>query len=1032
LHKEAAKTIVSRIQDASKFFKTEEDVRLRCEGIFIDELNKMKVTYNPSYEAQVSSGFIDALFNQLCIEYKKPGELVRRFDFHVRDKSKYIHALAAKYRIAEEQIVCVLIDGFSIGYFRKNLQGVLVKDGPYAINEKSISHFISLAHATQAKALISENLLNDFGFNSPAMQQITVALWNALCSHKDPRTEMFFKEWHRLFGQISGISDGSSPILNEAIKIGLTFDTFDYSKYVFVLQTTYAIYIKHIALMILQAKQFGYYRLYQEHLEESLYDISMVVENGSIFYGLGISNFMEGDFFCWYVLEWNEEIEQAIQTVIKILGQYEPSTASLKPEVVKDLLKELYQGLLPKSVRHNLGEYYTPDWLAELTIKESGYKVGDKVLDPSCGSGTFLVLLINRIIEQMKENHSPNEIISHIQNSVYGFDLNPLAVITARTNYLIAIEPYWDAATTIELPVYLTDAIFSPKQDKEYYRYHIDTEDGRLELCIPGVILQNGLLVELLNKIENLVRLSTESGGNVITKTAAETTISNWLKNYIGQHDIEIILDLFSTLYSLEMKNWDGIWCRIIKNHFASALLKDFDVIVGNPPWLKWSALPPAYRETIKEFCVQYDLFSSDKFYGGIESDVSTMVLYSAAEKWLRFGGRLSMLITRSVFKTESSEGFRMFRLPNNEQMYFKVLGVHDFTKVRPFDGAVNKPTLLTLEKQNEATKYPLPWLEWHKVNGAKITNDDILEVVLQKTHVNELYACPINSIGSPWLTIPKSDVEGCRALTKGESEAKFYYARKGICTDSNGIFFGSIVGVQGENTIFENDPSLGRNKTIKRSTVSIENDLLYPIARGKEISYFKWSFGGTFGIVPQKSMHGFSEETMIQKYPKILQYFASHKHLLAKRSSLKRYLPNDPFYACWNIGEYTFSPYKVCWSEISSSFRTCIIANLDGKPIVPDHKIYFIPLDNEEEAKYLCAYLNATIVEELILGYVETTQIGTHITDYVRIPKYLAGHNGHKRLVHLAELAMAGKINIEEARQEASILVSQIINESF
>jgi len=1022
---------VSKILSFSRLLRTEEDVRIRCESVFAHELGNVGIAYNPSYEAQVSSGAIDALFNQLCIEYKRPGEVTRRFDFHVEEKAKYINSLAVKYMIAENQIACVIIDGLSIGFFRKNWEGTLIKSGPFPINEKSITHFITLAHATQAKALISENLLHDFGFNSHTMRQLSTALWSALQSRKDPRTEMFYKEWTRLFGQVSGVSEGNSSILSDSECLGLPIDHLSYSQYIFILQTTYAIYIKHIALMILQSKKLGTYELFNEHLDETLYDISIVIENGSLFTNLGISNFMEGDFFCWYVLEWSDSIEKAIQAVVRLLSRYEPSTASLKPEVVRDLLKELYQGLLPKSVRHSLGEYYTPDWLAELTIKESGYYVGNKVLDPSCGSGTFLVLLINQIIEQLKETHPPSEIISHIQNSVFGFDLNPLAVITARTNYLIAIEPFWDATTTIEIPVYLTDAIFSPKQDKDCYQYHIDTEDGRLELCIPGAIMKNGLLISMLNRIEHLIHLSTDSGNNVISKEVAEDDLSNWLSEHVEENDADMVLNLFRTLHLLEVKNWDGIWCRIIKNHFASALLADFDVIVGNPPWLKWSALPPAYRETIKQFCIQYGLFSSDTYFGGIESDVSTMVLYSAAEKWLRHGGRLSMLITRSVFKTESSEGFRMFRLPDDKQTYFKVICVHDFTRLHPFDDAVNKPTLLTIEKQNEATVYPIPWFEWSKQNKTSISSRDPFEIVNKKTSINELCAFPINSLGSPWLTISKSAVEGCQALIKSELDEKHYRARKGICTDKNGVYYGAVVRTQEKNVVFENNPSFGRDKSIKKSTVSIEDGLVYPVARGTEISYFRWIFGGTHGVLPQNSMHGFSENKMLSEYPMALRYLASHKQSLLKRSSLKRYLQNDPFYSCWNVGAYTFSPYKVCWAEISGKFGTCIISELNGKPVVPDHKIYFIPLENEEEAKYLCTYLNATIIEALVLGYAETTQIGTHITDYVSIPKYSAENENHKELSLIYDRVIAEKTSISEARHESSILVVKILNKT-
>ena len=57
------------------------------------------------------------------------------------------------------------------------------------------------------------------------------------------------------------------------------------------------------------------------------------------------------------------------------------------------MLKMLYHGLMPREIRHNLGEYYTPDWLAEHVLNELGYagQIDKRLLDPACGSGTFLV-----------------------------------------------------------------------------------------------------------------------------------------------------------------------------------------------------------------------------------------------------------------------------------------------------------------------------------------------------------------------------------------------------------------------------------------------------------------------------------------------------------------------------------------------------------------------------------------------------------------------------------------------------------------
>ena len=171
------------------------------------------------------------------------------------------------------------------------------------------------------------------------------------------------------------------------------------------------------------------------------------LESGSIFRKLNITNFLEGDLFAWYTAVWSEAIEKLVREMAGRLDNYNPGTLSEGPSDSRDLLKKLYQQLFPKSVRHDLGEYYTPDWLAEHVLNEIGY-VGDpdkRLLDPACGSGTFLVMAINRIRRWYDENRErcgfeETGLCRKILANAIGFDLNPIAVMAARTNYLIAIR----------------------------------------------------------------------------------------------------------------------------------------------------------------------------------------------------------------------------------------------------------------------------------------------------------------------------------------------------------------------------------------------------------------------------------------------------------------------------------------------------------------------------------------------------------------------------------------------------------------
>jgi hypothetical protein len=52
-------------------------------------------------------------------------------------------------------------------------------------------------------------------------------------------------------------------------------------------------------------------------------------------------------------------METLIRRMVACLDEYDPKTLSIDPVESRDLLKKLYQLLFPKTVRHDLGEYYT-------------------------------------------------------------------------------------------------------------------------------------------------------------------------------------------------------------------------------------------------------------------------------------------------------------------------------------------------------------------------------------------------------------------------------------------------------------------------------------------------------------------------------------------------------------------------------------------------------------------------------------------------------------------------------------------------
>ncbi|MFW9779672.1 MAG: class I SAM-dependent DNA methyltransferase [Candidatus Heimdallarchaeota archaeon] len=116
-------------------------------------------------------------------------------------------------------------------------------------------------------------------------------------------------------------------------------------------------------------------------------------------------------------------------------------------EIQGDFFRELYEELITKTSRLERGEYYTPDWLADLIVGEvwriwnqsvlgKAGKKNPKILDPACGSGTFIFMFVNLYYERVSKKPPRN---NHLE--VHGFDINPIAVYVARINYILAIPP---------------------------------------------------------------------------------------------------------------------------------------------------------------------------------------------------------------------------------------------------------------------------------------------------------------------------------------------------------------------------------------------------------------------------------------------------------------------------------------------------------------------------------------------------------------------------------------------------------------
>lgn len=139
------------------------------------------------------------------------------------------------------------------------------------------------------------------------------------------------------------------------------------------------------------------------------------------------------DTFSW-PLEANGGLDRALQRLFLRVNAYDFS--SLSEEVVGDI----YQNFLPPPKRKRLGEFYTPKHVVDYIIKETATLAGPvdypTLLDPACGSGTFLLRYLYHLEEDSKRRGvklDPEE----VAKAIWGFDVNPFA------SYVAAFQLLW-------------------------------------------------------------------------------------------------------------------------------------------------------------------------------------------------------------------------------------------------------------------------------------------------------------------------------------------------------------------------------------------------------------------------------------------------------------------------------------------------------------------------------------------------------------------------------------------------------------
>ncbi|MBM4034628.1 MAG: hypothetical protein FJ291_23030, partial [Planctomycetes bacterium] len=775
-----ADSLVGSTRNLMRAARNEEELRIGFEKALDPLLRHLGIARDPHYEKTVyhstGTGRADAVHGQVLLEYEGPrafrSQAVVRHCFG--QLAEYIGGEARADRpamfVEDPKFVGVGFDGESI--FFVHYRGPKVKPwveldpedfvlmGPYPFEQAAAKTLLTYMRALSRQLLTAEELARAFAPRGEIAPWVVNALVDALANWPNsPRVRTFFDEWRRLFGIVYGegfATHGAEEAESLRRAYGLA-PKADLQSLLFCVHTYFALLMKLLAAELISISKTSFMSSFCHDLANSddpeLDAKLAAVESGGVYAKRGITNFLEGDFFRWYLDALSPPLRYRIRELAGALGGFEPATSSITPEVQRDLLKKLYQYLVPQEVRHDLGEYYTPDWLAELTLDEAGYdgSTHKRFLDPACGSGTFLSLAIQRAREfGAEQGEPPRETAKRILANVWGFDLNPLAVIAARTNYLFALGDLLHEVENPEIPVYLADSILWPQRagalSAEDY---VPVPTTVKVFHVPTLWVKNNGF--LMRRAAPLVEEMTRA-----KYSPAEALKRLKRKGLVLPGKESVVRSFYEELSELEERGENGIWARFLKNAFAPMVAGKFDYVVGNPPWIRWGYLSQDYRNATLGMWKDYGLFSLGGMaarLGGGEKDFSMLFTYAAMDFYVADKGKLAFLITQEVFKSKGAgEGFRRFRL--GDRTPFRILKAHDLVHVQPFEGAANKTAILVARK-GEPTRYPVPYTVWRrKPRVGRIPTDTPHKVALSRLQKTRLLAKPMEGMTGSWQTL--------------------------------------------------------------------------------------------------------------------------------------------------------------------------------------------------------------------------------------------------------------------------------------
>lgn len=388
--------------------------------------------------------------------------------------------------------------------------------------------------------------------------------------------------------------------------------------------------------------------------------------NGTFFENRGFLHFVEYDYFGQ--LNDSSNLAWFINTIHAMQDDLCIYDFSTKPD--EDLFGEIMVQMSARSKRVLLGQELTPSWLS-MKLVDHVYEMIPKgerklLIDMCCGSGSMIIEATTLAMKNLPTDSSATYKAEVLSNSITGIDIDPLAVILAKINWIICVAAYKEDndIEQLAIPIYHADSLFldSPVTEGEIDNQKVlKMRLANKKIDLPRFIISPSFqwlfdaIVDKCYELIHEVKLSKDTFCNIIRGIVG----TREMKDGQLRDVLAFSFHLYESLYELNSEGKNGVWSFLIKNSFRPSLIGgNFTGIVSNTPWLALSKLPDnPYRVALNKMADHYGILPSGSSF--LHTELATVFLIHAIDKYLKNGTAFGCILPSTILTGNQHEKFR-------------------------------------------------------------------------------------------------------------------------------------------------------------------------------------------------------------------------------------------------------------------------------------------------------------------------------------------------------------------------------------